>query len=89
MKLGPKKDPNSLNDAMASIECQYSIEMTNGKEKGTGSETWGSHLLIDHHVDSDDLAGERKRASSSHSLEQDAHSMASCGRKEQGQEKFR
>jgi hypothetical protein len=33
MKLGPKKEPNSLNDAMASIECQYSIEMTKGKKK--------------------------------------------------------
>jgi hypothetical protein len=33
MKLGPKKDPNSLNDAMASIECRYSIEMTNSKKK--------------------------------------------------------
>ncbi len=32
-KLGPKKDPNSLNDTMASIECQYSIEMTNDKKK--------------------------------------------------------
>jgi hypothetical protein len=33
MKLGPKKDPNSLNDAMASIECRYLIEMTNSKKK--------------------------------------------------------
>jgi hypothetical protein len=33
MKLGPKKDPNSLNDAMASIECRYTIEMTNSKKK--------------------------------------------------------
>ena len=33
MKLGPKKDPNSLNDAMAFIECRYSIEMTNSKKK--------------------------------------------------------
>jgi hypothetical protein len=33
MKLGPKKDPNSLNDAMASIKCRYSIEMTNSKKK--------------------------------------------------------
>ncbi len=33
MKLGPKKDPNSLNDAMASIECRYSIEMINSKKK--------------------------------------------------------
>ncbi len=33
MKLGPKKDPNSLNDATASIECRYSIEMTNSKKK--------------------------------------------------------
>jgi hypothetical protein len=33
MKLGPKKDPNSLNDAMASIECRYSIEITNSKKK--------------------------------------------------------
>jgi hypothetical protein len=33
IKLGPKKDPNSLNDAMASIECRYSIEMTNSKKK--------------------------------------------------------
>jgi len=33
LKLGPKKDPNSLNDEMASIECRYSIEMTNGKKK--------------------------------------------------------
>ena len=33
MKLGTKKDPNSLNDAMASIECRYSIELTNSKKK--------------------------------------------------------
>jgi hypothetical protein len=33
MKLGPKKDQNSLNDAMASIKCRYLIEMTNSKKK--------------------------------------------------------
>jgi hypothetical protein len=33
MKLGPKKDPNSLNEAIASIECRYLIEMTNSKKK--------------------------------------------------------
>jgi hypothetical protein len=33
MNLGPKKDPNSLNDTMASIECRYLIEMTNSKKK--------------------------------------------------------
>jgi hypothetical protein len=33
MKLCPKKDPNSLNETMASIECRYLIEMTNSKKK--------------------------------------------------------
>ncbi len=33
LKLGPKKDPNLLNDAMASIECRYLIDMTNSKKK--------------------------------------------------------
>ncbi len=49
MKLGPKKDPNSLNDAMASIKCQYLIEMTNGKKKAQvlrlGGVTYSSVIM--------------------------------------------
>jgi hypothetical protein len=33
MKPGPKKHSISLNDAMASIKCRYSIEMTNSKKR--------------------------------------------------------
>ena len=89
MKLGPKKDPNSLNDAMASIKCRYLIEMTNSKKKAPvlrlGGVMYSSVIARTQMI----LAGERKRASSSHSLERDAHSMVYCGRKGQGQERFR
>jgi hypothetical protein len=33
LKLGPKKDPNELMDEFASIECQYSLELTESKKQ--------------------------------------------------------
>ena len=33
MKLGPKKDPNDLLDELASIQCKYSLELTDSKKK--------------------------------------------------------
>ncbi len=32
LKLGPKKDPNKLMDDFASIECQYSLELSKSKK---------------------------------------------------------
>ncbi len=33
LKLGPKKDPNNLLKKFASIECQYSLELSESKKK--------------------------------------------------------
>jgi hypothetical protein len=33
MKLGPKKDPSKLLNKLASIECKYSLELSNSKKK--------------------------------------------------------
>jgi hypothetical protein len=33
MKLGPKKDPSKLLNKLASIECNYSYELSNSKKK--------------------------------------------------------
>jgi hypothetical protein len=33
MKLGPKKDPSKLLIKLASIECKYSLELSNSKKK--------------------------------------------------------
>jgi hypothetical protein len=32
MKLGPKKDPSKLLNKLASIECKYSLELSNSKK---------------------------------------------------------
>ena len=33
MKLGPKKDPSELLNKLASIECKYSLELSDSKKK--------------------------------------------------------
>jgi hypothetical protein len=33
LKLGPKKDPDELLDEFASIECRYSLELSESKKK--------------------------------------------------------
>ncbi len=33
LKIGPKKDPNDLLNEFTSIECQYSLELSESKKK--------------------------------------------------------
>jgi hypothetical protein len=83
MKLGSKKDPNSLNDTMASIKCRYSIEMTNSKKKAQVLRLGGVmySLVI---PTTQMIWQEKEKELPVATLLNEMNIQAYCGRKEQG-----